>query len=195
MKKLLILLFLCAAAFGQTPIVSPVVATPSPGSPSVWLLDIVPASSTSLCPTLAQAPSLLTGQTGVIRYCNLSDGSQMVDRNDGKGYVPVPGTVGPQGPSGPQGPIGPKGDKGDTGAQGAVGPQGPQGQTGQTGLTGATGPQGPIGPAGATGPQGPQGPQGPPISLPIKVNITCPKGTGTIPAGFISKGCTLSAGQ
>lgn len=227
MKKLLWLILL-GTAFAQTPIQSPVVATPAPGAQSNYTIDVVPASSTAPCKTIAQQPSLLPAGLVVYRYCYNADGTVTVDKNDGAGFVPVigqTGSTGPQGPAGPQGPQGLQGAPGATGAQGPAGadgapgvqgPQGPKGDTGAQGLPGATGPMGPAGPqglqgaqgmqglqglTGATGPQGPQGaqglqgPAGPPISLPIKVNITCPKGTGTIPAGFVSKGCTLSAGQ
>jgi len=76
-----------------------------------------------------------------------------------------------------------------------TGVQGPQGPAGPMGPPGPPGPTGAQGDTGASGPQGPTGPQGPPgIAAGQTVTfgpMKCPKGSGTIQAGWSNPGgCT-----
>jgi hypothetical protein len=161
--RTLLLVLLSTLAYGQWQ--SPVTITvPSGQSATTWI-DFTPGS----CPTVATKPPTAP-QTS--RLCLNNPAS--IDW--GSGFIPL-GT-GTPGPAGPQG------------ATGAAGPMGPQGLAG---VSGPTGPQGATGPAGPMGPQGPQGLKGASgLTLPMTVTIKCPKSTGSIPAGFTTKGCIIS---
>jgi hypothetical protein len=102
----------------------------------------------------------------------IGEGDYLVTVSNGTGqsqsdeYDLTIGAVGPQGETGPQGvqgKLGPTGAQGEQGKLGNTGPQGEQGKLGpqgDPGLDGAQGVQGKVGPQGEQGKLGNTGPQG-----------------------------------
>ena len=90
------------------------------------------------------------------------------------------------GPPNPSAWIGPAGPPGPPGAQGNPGIQGPQGDTGPKGDQGIQGEVGPAGPKGDPGSGGSQV-----IAVPT-AGVTANSGIGTIPAGSMVVGITLT---
>jgi hypothetical protein len=86
------------------------------------------------------------------------------------------------------GPQGPPGSAGSAGSQGVTGQAGPPGVQGNPGIQGIQGPQGQAGQPGQTGQPG----QGLVVGSVLTLNLVCPKGKGTVTAGFTSKDCTAT---
>ena len=201
MKKFLIglfsaLLLISCASAQCTP------ASPSPGTVCLGPLTTKPpltgaTQSAFILEDIGLAPPVPTAKAYIL---SIVDGTIQESDNAGV-YHTLVGPIGPQGPiglTGQQGLIGPQGAAGIQGAigsQGTIGLQGPQGvagAAGAAGIQGAIGPQGIVGIQGSVGPQGSQGIQGVPgvaVGKTLVGDVTCPKGNGTVNAGWKTTGC------
>lgn len=169
------LVLLGGMAMAQTHLTSPVVMDVPAGKSPTTMIYFTKATTQWPCVFSSTQPSI----------CILGDGTPVYSIANGT-FVSLKGQ---------DGQLGPRGLDGADGQPGATGPQGAQGQPGVQGQPGANGAQGPSGATGPAGPQGPMGPVGPAskVVLPLtNITVSCPKGKGTIPAGFVSKGCTIT---
>jgi hypothetical protein len=186
MKRYALLLLLCASLHAQSifSFLAPVTSL----SQCVWPASV--SVGTAVC-------TIVTGPNSTLLAFAANGGPFVVPE---QGPAGATGPVGPSGAqgiagaAGPPGAVGPEGPQGQAGITGAPGAQGPQGIPGQTGATGVAGAQGPIGLTGQQGAQGVPGPPGPGLtqSTILFVSISCPKGSGTVPAGFTATNCTIT---
>lgn len=207
-------LVLSAAAFGQTPGLSPqqleiqsVEVTYVSNQPDQLVIKgrnfgSTPGEATVEGLHLGALVWTQTQLTGKLPIGNMAPGSYTLTVSAGPAAVRrssaefTVGATGPQGPQGETGPSGPAGPQGQVGPAGPVGPQGPQGLQG---LRGETGPAGPMGLTGAPGPASNAGGQevvereetfsfSPPVNQPtIGILVSCPAGKSILLVGSASQ--------